>query len=119
MRLPITPATTLWRELRDEVTHLYGGGRVIVAVDGIDGAGKTTFADGLAEVFAEAGSAVYRASIDGFHRPRAERCGARRRRHLPAPPRAARALGLVGVARRPRGGGMHAHGAARRQRSRS
>jgi uridine kinase len=73
MRLPITPATTLWRELRDEVRHLYGGGRVIVAIDGIDGAGKTTFADGFAEVFAEAGSAVYRASIDGFHRPRAER----------------------------------------------
>ena len=27
----------------------------------------------FAEVFAEEGSAVYRASIDGFHRPRAER----------------------------------------------
>ncbi|WP_127472662.1 uridine kinase [Microbacterium sulfonylureivorans] len=79
MRLPITPATTLWRELRDEVRHLYGGGRVIVAVDGRDGAGKSTFADGLAEVFAEAGSAVYRASIDGFHRPRAERYARGRR----------------------------------------
>ena len=33
----------------------YPGGRVIVAVDGIDGAGKTTFADGFAEVFAEDG----------------------------------------------------------------
>lgn len=81
MRLPVTPATTLWRELRDEVRRRYGGGRVIVAVDGIDGAGKTTFADGLAEVFAEAGSAVYRASIDGFHRPRAERY--ERGRHSP------------------------------------
>lgn len=81
MRLPITPTTTLWRELRDEVRRTYGGGRVIVAVDGIDGAGKSTFADGLAEVFAEAGSAVYRASIDGFHRPRAERY--ERGRHSP------------------------------------
>ncbi|GAB2840411.1 uridine kinase [Microbacterium insulae] len=73
MRLPITPVTTLWRELRDEVRRQYPGGRVIVAVDGVDGAGKTTFADGLAETFAETGAAVYRAGIDGFHRPRAER----------------------------------------------
>jgi uridine kinase len=73
MRLPITPATTLLRELRDEVRHNNKGGRVIIAVDGIDGAGKTTFADALADVFAEDGSAVFRASIDDFHRPRAER----------------------------------------------
>jgi uridine kinase len=73
MRLPITPATTLWRGLRDEVRRDYRAGRVIVAVDGIDGAGKTTFAEGLASVFAEDGSAVFRASIDGFHRPRVER----------------------------------------------
>lgn len=73
MRLPITPVTTLWRELRDEVRRQYPGGRVIVAVDGVDGAGKTTFADGLAETFAETGAAVYRTGIDGFHRPRAER----------------------------------------------
>lgn len=73
MRLPITPATTLLRELRDEVRQHNRGGRVIIAVDGIDGAGKTTFADALAEVFAEDGSAVFRASIDAFHRPRAER----------------------------------------------
>ncbi|MFC8680841.1 uridine kinase [Microbacterium ureisolvens] len=73
MRLPVTPTTTLWRELRDRVRRRYGAGRVIVAVDGVDGAGKTVFADGLAEVFAETGDAVFRASIDGFHRPRAER----------------------------------------------
>lgn len=73
MRLPVTPATTLWRELRDEVRRQYPAGRMIVAVDGVDGAGKTTFADGLAEVFAETGAAVFRASVDGFHRPRAER----------------------------------------------
>jgi uridine kinase len=73
MRLPITPATTLLRELRGEVRQHYKGGRVIVAVDGIDGAGKTTFADAFAEVFAEDGSSVFRASIDHFHRPRAER----------------------------------------------
>jgi uridine kinase len=73
MRLPITPATTLLRGLRDEVRQHYRGGRVLIAVDGIDGAGKTVFADALAEVFAEDGSAVFRASMDDFHRPRAER----------------------------------------------
>ncbi|WP_137846063.1 uridine kinase [Microbacterium sp. 2FI] len=73
MRLPITPATTLVRGLRDEVRRRYRGGRILIAVDGIDGAGKTTFADTLAQVFAEDGIAAFRASIDGFHRPRAER----------------------------------------------
>ncbi|MCC2033774.1 uridine kinase [Microbacterium allomyrinae] len=73
MRLPVTPTTTLWRGLRDEVRQHYAAGRVIVAVDGIDGAGKTTFADGLAEVFAESGAAVFRAGVDDFHRPRSER----------------------------------------------
>lgn len=73
MRLPTTPATTLWRALRDEVRAARPAGRVIVSVDGIDGAGTSTFADGFAEVFAEDGDAVFRASIDDFHRPRAER----------------------------------------------
>ena len=73
MRLPVTPTTTLWRGLRDRVRRGNAGGRVIVAVDGLDGAGKTVFADGLAEVFAETGDAVFRAGIDGFHRPRSER----------------------------------------------
>lgn len=63
----------MWRELRDEVRQNYRAGRVILAVDGIDGSGKTVFADGLAEAFAEDGTAVFRASIDDFHRPRAER----------------------------------------------
>lgn len=73
MRLPVTPATTLLRGLRDEVRQHNRGGRVLIAVDGIDGAGKTMFADALADIFAEDGATVFRASIDGFHRPRAER----------------------------------------------
>lgn len=73
MRLPVTPASTLWRELRDEARRAYPRGRVLIAVDGEDGSGKTRFADNLASVFREDGSTVFRASIDGFHRPRAER----------------------------------------------
>ena len=79
MRLPVTPTTTLWRDLRDRVRRQSPAGRVIVAVDGLDGAGKTVFADGLAEVFAETGDAVFRAGIDGFHRPRIERYARGRR----------------------------------------
>jgi uridine kinase len=44
-----------------------------VAVDGPDAAGKTTLADELASLLSSGGRAVVRASIDGFHRPRAER----------------------------------------------
>lgn len=48
-------------------------GRRIVAIDGIDGAGKTTFADKLAPLVAAHGKPVLRASIDGFHNTRALR----------------------------------------------
>jgi uridine kinase len=44
-----------------------------VAIDGPDAVGKTTLADELAVVLDAAGREVIRASIDGFHRPRAER----------------------------------------------
>jgi len=49
------------------------GRRVRVAVDGRDGAGKTVFADEVAAVLTAGGRTVVRASVDGFHRPRAER----------------------------------------------
>jgi len=48
-------------------------GRPVVAVDGVDGAGKTTFADALAELLRARGRRVARASIDGFHHPLAHR----------------------------------------------
>lgn len=46
---------------------------VRVAIDGVDAAGKTTLADELAVAVAALGRPVIRASVDGFHRPRAER----------------------------------------------
>ncbi|WP_426515817.1 uridine kinase [Diaminobutyricibacter sp. McL0618] len=73
MQLPPTPRNEFLRELVGEIAHNYGHGRVIVAVDGIDGAGKTTFGDDLAAVFREAGHDAFRASMEDFHRPRAER----------------------------------------------
>ncbi|MEE4193731.1 MAG: hypothetical protein V2J07_00900 [Anaerolineae bacterium] len=44
-----------------------------VGIDGIDAAGKTHLANGLAHALREAGYPVIRASIDGFHHPRAIR----------------------------------------------
>lgn len=60
----------------------HDGEPVRVAVDGVDGAGKTVFADQLSEVLAAAGRTVIRASVDDFHRPRTERY--RRGRSSPA-----------------------------------
>ena len=48
-------------------------GRAVVAIDGVDGAGKTTFADALAVELRSRGSLVERASIDGFHHVLAHR----------------------------------------------
>ena len=48
-------------------------GRTVVAVDGVDGAGKTTFGDVLAERLRERHRHVVRASIDGYHHPLAYR----------------------------------------------
>ena len=59
--------------LADEFLHNYSHGRTLLAVDGLDGSGKTLFADALAERLGRGGHAVFRASIDSFHRPRAAR----------------------------------------------
>jgi uridine kinase len=50
-----------------------------VAVDGRTASGKTTLADELATVLRSRSRAVIRTSVDGFHRPRAQRY--RRGRH--------------------------------------
>jgi Panthothenate kinase len=73
MQLVTTPRVALQRALRAEIVHNYPGGRVMIAVDGATGSGTGQFADGLAAVFQEAGTATARASIEDFHRPRAER----------------------------------------------
>lgn len=62
--------------LLDTIAHVVIAGHVgrsLVAVDGRSGVGKSTFADELSAVIGEAGLPVVRASIDSFHRPRAER----------------------------------------------
>ena len=44
-----------------------------VALDGVDGAGKTHLADELVGPLSRSGRQIIRASIDGFHYPRAHR----------------------------------------------
>ncbi len=44
-----------------------------MGIDGVDGSGKSTFADGLAEVLRGLGRPVVRVSADDFHHPRAVR----------------------------------------------
>ena len=41
-----------------------------VAIDGVDGAGKTHFASKLGPLLAKSGRDVIRASVDGFHHPK-------------------------------------------------
>ncbi len=54
---------------------------VRVAIDGVDGAGKTTLADELAPLLRSRGRPVIRASVDDFHHPAAHRY--RAGRHSP------------------------------------
>ena len=49
------------------------GHHVLVGIDGVDGSGKTTFADELAQTLEESGSRSIRISLDDFHHPRAIR----------------------------------------------
>ncbi len=59
--------------LADEFLAQYSRGRTFLSVDGIDGSCRRDFADALAERLGRGSHAVFRASIDDFHRPRAER----------------------------------------------
>lgn len=47
--------------------------RILIAVDGRSGAGKSTFADELAVQLVAVGRQVVRSTTDSFHRPRSER----------------------------------------------
>lgn len=67
------PASPEAVRLRAEIRTRRPAGRVIVAIDGRDGAGKTTLARDLGRAFAEASETVFVASLDDFHRPRADR----------------------------------------------
>ena len=62
--------TSLLRRLAAAIVELHPARIVRVAIDGVDGAGKTTLADALAPLVAEQGRPAIRASVDDFHHPR-------------------------------------------------
>jgi uridine kinase len=57
----------------DAIALVPAAGIVRVAIDGVDGAGKTHLADELAALLQSAGRTTIRASVDGFHNPQAVR----------------------------------------------
>ena len=59
--------------LADRITAVARPHPVRVAIDGVDGVGKTTLADELVDPLRRRGRPVIRASIDGFHNPRSVR----------------------------------------------
>ncbi|MCO5293746.1 MAG: uridine kinase [Homoserinimonas sp.] len=56
-----------------EISHNYGHGRTLIAIDGRHGSGQREFADDLAEALGEFEPKVFRASIDDFQLPRSGR----------------------------------------------
>lgn len=56
--------------LADEILHNYAHGRVLVAIDGVDGSGTTAFAADLVARLERRGHAAFHARIDDFHAPR-------------------------------------------------
>jgi uridine kinase len=68
----LTLRSAMLEEVATTIVGTAPGGRALVGIDGVDGAGKSTFADELAEVVGGR-RPVVRATIDRFHRPAAAR----------------------------------------------
>ena len=64
---------SLLRKLADKILELPADRTLKVGIDGVDGAGKTTLADELAEALESSGRPLIRASVDGFHHSKSVR----------------------------------------------
>ncbi len=69
---PVGTRAAVLADLADRIAGVRPGRRAVVAIDGVDGAGKTVLGRELAMLL-DGVREVHRASLDGFHRPRAER----------------------------------------------
>jgi uridine kinase len=65
--------TSLLDGLAAAIAGLHPNRMIRIAIDGVDGAGKTTLADALAPLVTAQGRPTIRASVDDFHHPRAVR----------------------------------------------
>lgn len=71
------PRTSALRQLLDGLEAVAPERRILVALDGVDGAGKTHLSRELASLSAERlRRPLVTVSIDGFHRPKSERAAA-------------------------------------------
>lgn len=65
---------TVLGELLDRVRSIRRGGRVLIAIDGLDGAGKSVLVSELVDLASRVdGRRLAGVSIDGFHHPRSVR----------------------------------------------
>jgi uridine kinase len=69
----VTDRREVLQTLTAQIYRSPAGKVVRVAIDGVDGAGKTHLADELAPLLSACGRTTIRASVDGFHNPRALR----------------------------------------------
>jgi uridine kinase len=60
----------LIEELAEIIRHHAPGSTLRIGIDGVDGVGKTVFADTLARAIKMRGRPVIRTSVDSFHNPR-------------------------------------------------
>ena len=70
---PSSTRSDLLKNLATRILALPADRIVKVGIDGMDGAGKTTFSRELARVLEPSGRPLIAASVDGFHNPRAVR----------------------------------------------
>ncbi len=66
----MTPRQSVLQSVAERILETPAPYVVRVAIDGVDGAGKTTFADALVPFLETSGREVIRASVDGFHQPK-------------------------------------------------
>ncbi len=73
LRIKSTIRDLVIEKLSDRISRIEVGHPVRVAIDGVDGAGKTWLADELVIPLEAIGRVVIRASVDGFHNPKTKR----------------------------------------------
>jgi uridine kinase len=73
VKRPFMERNHLLDSVARRIANLESRDTVRVGIDGVDGAGKTTLADELADRLRRLGRSVVRSGIDGFHRPRQDR----------------------------------------------
>jgi uridine kinase len=67
------PHASLLDRLADTIASLHPDRRIRIAIDGVDGVGKTMLADALAPRVIGRGRPAIRASVDDFHNPKGVR----------------------------------------------